>query len=210
MKKVDKKSCLFILVFFLVFGGIVAELYLTAGLVDIPSASPLADPDYVIRTLPDVSLPYDAVIPPDTVTPFNQLYGGKNWVLEIVIWTAVIIVTSIIAIHRDEDSVFVRLGGWTSVMLLALGDIAKILAKIPFYYSHLRSSAQSIIDYNHRWRVILAYIGLWSTEKDTYAYAVVGLVFLIVFSISLAFASLATYIYWKAQSTTEDAKNRPF
>lgn len=78
MKKVDKKSCLFILVFFLVFGGIVAGLYLTAGLVDIPSALPLADPDYVIRTLPDVSLPYDAVIPPGTATPVNQLYGGKK------------------------------------------------------------------------------------------------------------------------------------
>lgn len=206
MKKVDKMSCLFLLVFFSVFGGIVVGFYLAAGVIDVPPESPLADLDYTIQPLADVSLPRDAIIPPGTVTPVNQLYGGKNWLPIIIIWATLLIVTSIITARRNGDSVFVSLGGWTCTALLALKNVAETLAKVPFYYSHLRSSAQTLINGSHRWRVILAYIELWCVKYDTYAYAVATSVLLIVFLVGVTLASLAAYAYWK--STT--AKNRPF
>ena len=50
-------------------------LYVIAGMIDVPPESPLADPNYVLRELNDVTIPWDAELPPGTVAPICSTMG---------------------------------------------------------------------------------------------------------------------------------------
>lgn len=52
-------------------------LYVIAGMIDVPPESPLANPNYVLRELNDVTIPWDAELPPGTVAPINLLNNGN-------------------------------------------------------------------------------------------------------------------------------------
>lgn len=180
---------------FMVICGIV--LCIIVGMIDVPSSSPLADPLYVIRELNDPTIPWDAELPPGTVTPVNMLNNGEpiitiGLILPLIIYGAILI----LALKFEEWSR--SLSMVTMCELFAGVGIIRDLTNIVFTYDYLRPGAQSLIDDSHHLRVVVAYIQLGCEQFGVMkAESITVAIFIVLFYLSYAIAGIAEYRYWK-------------
>lgn len=153
--------------------AVVLVIYIASGIIDVPSDSPLADQNYAIRVLNDVSVPYDVEITEAEMAamPVNQLYGGEDWQLPMRGYIVIYIFLTLLLIRiTSEERMFSAMALWFTAKIALLTEIARIAANICFCYDSLRAGAQTLIDNNHRLRVIAAYIGIWSQKYSRRAY----------------------------------------
>lgn len=170
-------------------------LYVAIGKADVPPESPLADPNYVIRPLNDASVPNSYKLPPSADYPVNQLNNGEEWLPTLLFYMAWDLLGLAIVLTVKDKMLTMMMSLY--VVQSVVKDYPKILASIPFAYSHLRAGAQPLIDNSHRWRVIFAHIMLWcENHHGRYAYHYVGWVFGIVMLVSFVLAFTIEYFGW--------------
>lgn len=200
MKKLNLRLCRIASSSTLITVLLTLALYAIAGVVDIPSDSPLANPNYIIRPLNDVSAPYDAVITEEEMAtmPVNQLYNGEDWLTPIIFYgLAYVIVTILLIRFIPSSDIFGGVVLWASSTLFTFRELSRIIAEIPFHYSHLRSGAQILIDSNYHLRVIFAYVELWCRNRHrVYATNIANWVSLGIFLVSGVTAGIIDLLIW--------------
>lgn len=181
----------------------IAAMYWAAGTIEIPAESPLADPNYKIRILPEVTAERDA--PLDPASPSNLLYGGKDWTSAIVsyaVFIAIIVATAYIS-RKGKNCI----NGILTVNLALLTFVkflSQDLAETFFLFSNLRAGAQSLIDNNYRLRVIIACVDLWSRQYDNYPKNITTFTLVGIMLISAIIAGLIEYIFWAGDASAID------
>ncbi len=169
--------------------------YVAIGVAEVPPESPLADPNYVIRPLNDATVSNSHTLPPSADYPINQLNNGEEWLSTLLLYVAWNLLELAIVLTVKDKMLTMILS--IHIAGAVMKEYPKILASIPFAYSHLRAGAQPLIDNSHRWRVIFAHITLWCENHcGRYAYHYVGQVFSIVMIVSFALAFMIEYFGW--------------
>ena len=184
-------------------------LYVIAGMIDVPPESPLANPNYVLRELNDVTIPWDAELPPGTVAPINLLNNGNPvitpWLVALLAFYILAMLFSLAAKKSLVQSVAYLMIS----QLFLVSQIIDTLVGIPFAYNSLRSGAQPLIDGSHRLRVAFAYIQLWCEKYNVIgANMMVKRLFSIVMLTSYALACVIEFLRWKREKAAT-SENRP-
>lgn len=182
--------------FMAIFGVV---LYWIVGVIDVPSASPLADPNFVIRELNDPTIPWDTELPPGTVTPINMLNNGQPIITPPLALGILAFVVCMIFSLKFKDWA-TALSASTLCEFNLARFIIQTLADIIFEYHSLRAGAQPLIEDSHRLRVIVAYLQLGCERFDILeTWRLALMIFSIVMIISYALAGILEYRHQKRE-----------
>lgn len=191
----QKRKLRFIILANLFFILICLTFYMVAGLVEVPAESSLADLSYTIPILHDY----------DGSTTLNNLNGGEGYE-SVIFWIAVFALLYVLMcyfyVHSQDP--FAQYSLMIALIAL-LKQLGGSIEQIFFYYKHLRSGVQPLIEQNHVLRVILAYIKLHYDNADGLTLApgvVLAFYFFVIALISAVLAWLiCSYICRRRQES---------
>ena len=176
-------------------------LYAIICTIDVPSTSPLVDPHFVIRELNDPTIPLDAELPAGTVTPINMLNNGQPIIDPVLVVGIALCIGLIVFGLRDlKDNWLAATFGVASGEVFLAKFVIQGFTDVFFTHSYLRAGAQSLIDDNHRLRVVIAYLQLWCERFDTKKAWVIPLsIFTGILAISYILAGIIEYRHWLSE-----------